>query len=102
MPSLSGTSLIALKNNFNKLGKNFSWLFYLILIIVLAFEVIEVQKSVEIMLESKREPAVMVKDKGVKINFDDYNAVVKKIENGQIYQPPQNNVSNPFQTTISE
>ena len=102
MPSLPGIGIIAIKNNFSKLGKNFSWLFYLIFVVLVVFEIIEIKQSVEIVLASRQEPEVVIKDKGVRINFESYNVVVKKIEGGQSYEPPQDYVRNPFQTTISE
>lgn len=89
-------NLIALKNYFGRLAQNLSWLFLIVFVAVLVMEFFTLKNSWRIVNESRIEPPFVAKDKGVRINFENYNFAVKKIEDGRTYEPPQSAIPSPF------
>ncbi len=79
-----------------QLTKNLSLLFFVVFIILLIFEAIQIKKSVDIILNFNEEAAPMVAVKGVRINFDNYNQVVKRIQDAENFRPTGGIRRNPF------
>ena len=84
------------KNIASKFAKNLGWIFLAAFGFLLALEILEINTSAQIILNANREPAGIVKEKGVRINFDSYNQVVKRIQEADAFQPAGGNIQNPF------
>ena len=86
-----------IKSLFLKLTKNLNWLFFAGFIILVIFEIVKISTSVQIILKSSQEPIVSVsKEKGVRINFDNYNFSVNRIKAAGNFSPNINIRQNPF------
>lgn len=55
-----------------------------------------VKNSVALIIQSYQEPVVVNKNRGVRINFTDYDAVVQRIENAKNFQSQEDIIANPF------
>ena len=80
-----------------KLAKNAALGFLALLFLILAYEVLEIKTSVGVVLNAGREPALVSHEKGVRINFEAYNQVVKRIEGANSFRPQSFVTANPFQ-----
>ncbi len=92
---------IQLKNFSNKflaIKNNFVVFFYIGLLILLFFEFLVVQDSAKTVLESNKDQLPSHSVQKVRINFTDYNANLKKVENAQNFVPDTNIVSDPFRS----
>lgn len=86
----------AVKNLLQRLSKNLSLLFLTLFLLLVIFEILEIQKSFNIVSNFRQEPQVVMNNSGVRINFEGYDKVVKRIQDSQIYQPPGGVEINPF------
>lgn len=84
---------------FTNLSKNLGWLFLGLFFILIIFEIIELKQSVQIVLNSNKEPVVVNKQQGVRINFKNYDDVIFRIELAQSFKPSSDAVINPFSIT---
>lgn len=95
MPNLS----IKLKNfasNLLALKKNLAIVFYLGLLVLVGFEVWTVKTSVDQAMASLQVQPPSRTVQRVRINFTDYDAGVKKIQNGLNFSPNLHPAQNPF------
>lgn len=83
-------------SNFSNLGSSLSWLFVVLFFILLFFEALEINRSIQIILESNRIPVVATKQQGVKINFTNYENVIFRMGQSQSFKPSSEAVINPF------
>lgn len=88
--------IAAVKDFFGRLSKKIAWVFFAAFIILLFFEMLEVKKSLQIILSANREPPPPVTQRGVRINFSDYDKVVQKIQGAQSFIPSDGVAKNPF------
>jgi hypothetical protein len=80
----------------SKLSQNLSWLFFAIFLLLVLFEIFEVNNSVQMVFQAgKSTPAVAV-EKGVDIDFTDYNLAVQRINTAQTYKPDGGITVDPF------
>lgn len=85
-----------LKNFSGKLVKNLSWLFFAIFLVLLVFEFFKVQNSVAVINSINQEPPLVGVEKGIRINFENYNQVVDRIQQASIFRPTDGITKNPF------
>ena len=88
---------VDIKKLFANFSKNLAWLFLILFLVLVALEALEVETSVSIVLQSNRPPAQVVVEKGSRINFDNYNWVVDRINAAKTFQPSGGISNNPFQ-----
>jgi hypothetical protein len=93
---------ISLKQNMNSVfirnaAKKAGWnyLFWLMLICLLAMEGLVIKNSIKQVLSSQNTPEVQ-KSKGVRINFKDYDEAVQRIEKGKNFTPSAEAGTDPF------
>ncbi|MFA5991534.1 MAG: hypothetical protein WC794_04810 [Candidatus Doudnabacteria bacterium] len=96
MGKLAKINFSAIKDLAVHTVKNLSWLFIFIFFVILILDVMRVKNSVQVVLDINSEPAPKVKEKGVRIDFINYDKVVKRIQDGQGYQPKIELTANPF------
>lgn len=96
MDKLVKINFFAIKDLAVRTVKNLSWLFIFIFFVIIILDVIRVKNSVRVMLNINSEPVPVVKEKGVRINFENYDKVVNRIRQGIGYQPRTNIETNPF------
>jgi len=94
--NLSNLNLNGIKDFFAKSMKNLSWLFLAILFILLVFEFFEIQNSINIIVNINQEPVAVNTPKGVRINFDTYGEVVKRIQDAVAFVPTGGVTKDPF------
>ena len=88
---------IDIKSLANKVFKNSSWLFFAGFLVLVLFEIFEINTSVQIILNFNREVPPVNKEKGVRINFDNYNQALLKIQRADTFEPTGGVSRNPFQ-----
>ena len=79
-----------------KFNRNLSWLFFAALVALIVLEVFELNKSAQMILKFNQEAEITNKPKGVRINFDDYSFIVKRIEEAENFKPLGGITKNPF------
>ena len=79
-----------------KLSKNLAWLFLAGFMVLVVLEGIEINNSVQIILNSNQEPPLVNPEKGVRINFDNYDAVVNRIQSASSFVPTDGVFYDPF------
>lgn len=86
------------KSAFSKLLKNLSWMFFLLFVVLLVLEGMEVQKSVALISELSQEPqAALPKHSSLdRIDFDTYNKNLQKEQNAQNFVPSGDIPYDPF------
>jgi len=89
------------KNLGQKLAKNLGWLFFAGFLLLVLFEAFEINASVQIILQSNEVPPAPIVSKGVRINFENYNAVVERIEHGDSFIPTGGINRDPFNPGFS-
>ncbi len=85
-----------LKNILANLSKKLGWFFLLFFLILLGFEILEANKSVQIVLDANKEPQIVTKQQGVRIDFINYEKVIFRKEQAQSFEPSSEAVVNPF------
>ncbi len=93
--------MIGLKNFAVRLTKNLRWVFFVIFLILAVFEITEINNSVQVALQAGKEPVAASKEKGVRINFDDYNRIVQRIQEAQYFQPTGGIAADPFTSSAT-
>ena len=101
-PNKINISMIQLKNFAGKLGRNLSWLFFVVFLLILVAEIFEIQTSIKIIMDFRKEPQVAIKDQGVRIDFTKYDQVVSRIKNAQNFEPSNSVNTNPFDNSVSQ
>jgi hypothetical protein len=92
-------NLNSVKDFLTKLSKNLAWIFFGVFLLLVLFEIFEINSSVQIFINfNKNSTPPPVKDKSVRINFENYDAVVKRLENGNNFTPTGGVTKNPFTT----
>jgi len=94
-------NLNGLKNLSGKLMKNLGWLFFAVFLIILVFEVLEIQTSFSVMLNVNQQPQVAGTEKGIRINFADYQKAVDRISNASSFVPAGGVAQNPFGVQVT-
>jgi len=89
-------NLNGLKNLSGKLMKNLGWLFFAVFLIVL-----EIQTSFSVMLNVNQQPQVAGTEKGIRINFADYQKAVDRISNASSFVPAGGVAQNPFGVQVT-
>ena len=91
-------NLNSVKNLAHKFVKNLSWLFFAAFLLLILFEILEINSSLQIILAVDQESTGIISDKGVRINFKNYNLVVDRIEHSDSFEPTGGITKNPFYT----
>lgn len=94
-------SIVTIKDYFAKFGKNLTWIFFAAFLILLLLEIFEIKKSVDIGLNLNKEPVVVKGDKGVRINFEEYEKALKRIKDTENFVPTDSVLKDPFVTQIT-
>ena len=89
------------KQILSKLTQNLGLLFFVTFMILLVLEGVELKKSVDIVVNLNQEVPPPVEVKGVRINFDNYNLVVERIERAETFRPTGGITKNPFNPEAS-
>ena len=95
-------NLNTVKNLANKFIKNLSLLFFAVFLFLIVLEVFEIQISWQIISNADQQPVVTGGEKGVRINFENYNKVVDRIEHSDSFQPTGGITVNPFSNKTSQ
>ena len=98
LPSLNSATL---KIFFGKFLKNLSWMFFAAFLVLLVFEFFEVKSLVKLVLSVSQPPAPFSSQKGVRINFENYNQVVGRIQQADSFVPTGGITKNPFKEPSS-
>jgi hypothetical protein len=96
MPNLNKLKTLSLKSVPGLLKNHMSLMFWLVLLVLLAFEGLAFKVSVNMVLDAQKAPPMPVQSRGIRINFKDYNDMVKKIENAQNFVPTPEAWADPF------
>lgn len=86
------------KTLLKNVGKNLAWIFFGAFVVLVILELIEINHSAQIVVSSGKEPAVIIQPKGVRINFNDYDSDVQRIQNAQFFTPSSTPIKDPFST----
>lgn len=76
-----------LKAYLSAASKNLGWVFFIVFIILLVFEGLEVKTSLGIVSNLNQQPPIASSQRGVKINFETYQQIVKRLQSAQNFQP---------------
>jgi len=79
-----------------KLKTNIAFLFYAAILIVFVMEIFVIYASVKNLLSVQSSLQDLPLQRGVRLNFTEYEAAVKRIEAGKKYLPPPPIFANPF------
>ena len=93
-------NLASLKNFFSGLVKNLRWVFFTVFLIMLVLEIYQLKNSYSIIVNINQAPAVAGSEKEVRINFDNYNQVVNRIQQAATFEPTGGITKNPFATQV--
>ena len=96
MPNIPKIEIKDLLKRLEKFKKNLGLVFWLIFIVLLFFELITVKTLVGQILDSYKDPDFVIKDKGVRLDFEGYNRVVDRINSGQRFRVEDRIEYNPF------
>ncbi len=96
MDKLVKINLAGIKDLAVSTVKNLSWLFVFIFIIILILDALQIKNSVKVVLNVNSEPELVVKEKGVRIDFANYDKVINRIMLGKSYEPNIEITANPF------
>lgn len=88
--------LANLKDFFGKFSKNIAWVFFGIFLLLVILEIFKIKQSVQIILNSNVEAAPVSAQRGVRINFADYDKVAHRIEAAKTFTPSGGIYNNPF------
>ena len=97
MADLKNIKLSSLKLPVSSLTKNLGWVFFGVFVLLAVLEAFEINSSVQIILESGQEPPLITAEKGVRINFENYNDIVTRINKAPDFEPTGGITNNPFQ-----
>ena len=90
-----------LKNPLNRnwfSGSKITAVFSLMLIALFVYEIWVIKDAVFLAIDLKNQPAEVVSSKSVRVDFADYDAAVKRIQNAKSFQVAGRVVKNPFGT----
>ncbi len=96
MDKLVKIDFFAIKDLAVRTVKNLSWLFIFIFFVILILDVLRVKNSVQVVMNINTDPALVVKEKGTRIDFLSYDKVVSRIREGKGYMPKIDVTVNPF------
>jgi|GEM_PF-2354581 hypothetical protein len=85
-----------LKNFFEKFAKNLRLVFFAVFLLMLVLEAFQVKNSVSIIFNVNQAPPVQVTGQQVRINFDNYNKAVERIQQAAVFEPTGGITNNPF------
>jgi hypothetical protein len=89
---------IDIKDLFAKFGKNTAWLFVAGLLILCIFDVLEIKKSVSIILSGNVEPKAALPEHDIRVDFDGYYKVLQRKQDAQNYYSTTTPTVSPFGT----
>lgn len=89
-----------IKNFAGKVAKNLGWVFFAFFLLLLVFEFLEVENSFSIILNVNQPPPVAGLEKGVRINFDNYDKATQRIQQAATFQPTGGITKNPFEAQV--
>lgn len=95
--AMFGNSMSKASVNLKNLRKNSRGIYWFMLIVLLALEVMVVKKSVDIVMNSQKVASQKITG-GVRINFTDYQAIVQRMQRAEDYKPQSPVQQNPFNT----
>ena len=88
------------KNLFEKfsanLKKQIGMLFWLLFLFILIYESFVVRQALQEVLWTEAKPVPVKTSLDTKLNFADYDSVVKSISEAKAYTPMQKELKNPF------
>lgn len=91
------------KNLFEKLSANLKkqigMLFWLLFLFILIYESFVVRQALQEVLWTEAKPLPLKTSSDTKLNFADYDLVVKSIGEARAYTPIQKELKNPFKPT---
>ena len=92
-------SKIDIKNifkNIDVLKKNVGLVFWAILFIVIILEIFVIKDSILKVVESNSEQVSPKKEKGVRVNFEDYDKVINRIDAAVDFEVTEPVANDPF------
>lgn len=81
---------------FTSLKKRISAIFWLALLIIFVLEFFVISNSINLILGMYKNPQAVKKTPGVRINFENYNYVIERMEKGKTFQNSPRVSKNPF------
>lgn len=79
-----------------KVQKKAFLVFWLILVIVFAFEILVIRGALGIIIKPAGEPLTVKKSKGVRLDFTGYNNVVERMDTANSFKAEIKVIDNPF------
>ncbi len=89
-----------LKNFSGKLIQNLRWVFFAVFLLILALEAFQVKNSFSVALNINQEVPVVGSVREVRINFDNYNQAINRIQQAANYVPTGGVTKNPFAVQV--
>jgi hypothetical protein len=93
---------IKINIDFRKLFNNYSVMLWLLLGVVLIGVGFKLQTSVSVVSGSLKQDTITIPAGGARVNFQNYDEVVKRIQTGGDYIPNRSSNLDPFSVTISK
>lgn len=93
---------IKLNFDFKKIASNYSVMLWCLLIIVFIGIGLKLQTSVSVVSDSFKQDTVTIPAGGARVNFQNYDEVIKRIQTGGDYVPNRDSDADPFSVTISK
>jgi hypothetical protein len=94
-------NLAEFKNLSGQLAKNLRGVFFAVFLLMLVLEVLQIKNSVFIVSNVNQAPVASGSEPGVRINFDNYNKAVARIQQAATFQPTGGITNNPFNPSQS-
>jgi len=93
-------NLASIKDFFSGLVKNLRWVFFAMFLVMLILEIYQLKNSYFVIADINRAPAAAGSEKEVRINFDNYNQVVDRIQQAATFEPTGGITKNPFAAQV--
>jgi hypothetical protein len=93
---------IKINLDFKKLFNNYSVMLWLLLGVVLIGVGFKLQTSVSVVSDSLKQDTITIPAGGARVNFQNYDEVVKRIQTGGDYVPSRDSDIDPFSVTVSK
>lgn len=93
---------IKINLDLKKIFNNYSLMLWLLLGVVLIAVGLKLETSVSVVTGSLKQDTVTIPAGGARVNFQNYDEVVKRIQTGGDYIPNKDSDVDPFSVTISK
>ena len=78
------------------------WVYWIPLLILLGLDAWVLQTSAQLALDSRKEDQSIIDSKTVRVNFNEYQNVQDRIEEGLTVQPGEEQIVDPFNVDLEQ